>query len=115
MRRYRLLAGMAAGVIVFAGILSVSSGGTTTVLPPPVSLRGSAPETDVVATDGLEFVPAPVIDLAPAPPSSSVTTPPVNVPGTTSSADSPDQVDDHVTEESSVSADSADSVDSPDD
>ena len=114
MRRYRLVAGLAAGVIVFAGIVSVTSGGTT-ALPPPVSLRGSTPEDDVVAPDGLEFVPAPVIDLAPAAPSSSVTTPSLIVPSTTSSADSPDQVDDSVPEESSVSADSPDSVDSPDD
>lgn len=113
MHRYRLLAGMAAGVIVFAGIVSVTSGGTT-ALPPPVSLRGSAPETEVVASDGLQFVPAPVIDLAPASPASSVTTSSVGVP-TTSSAASPDHVDDPDTEESAVSADSPDSVDSPDD
>lgn len=110
MHRYRLLAAVAAALIVVAGIVSIASGGTTP-LPPPVTLRGSVGETGPIATDGLEFVPARVIDLAPASSTSTTLSPSGGVtstPADAASADSPAAAD------SPASADSPDAADSPD-
>lgn len=125
---YRWLAGLAVGLILAATLASISAG-RLSPLPPPLNLRGTTPDTRPVVTDGLEFVPAPVIDLGPTTTSSPSTTsdsftPPVGgstdlpdpVPSTSAaSADSPDQPDDADTGDSPDQPDADDNAGSPDD
>lgn len=121
MRNHRLVAGLAAALITLGGVLSVTAGDAP-ALPPPVTMRGPAgggPATDPtsVGTDGLEVVPAPVIELgsttsAPAAgsaesPDDPTTTTASVVPPDTATAASPDVAD----QDSVASADSADSAD----
>jgi len=127
MRKYRLLAGVVALLVVGAGVLSVTAGGAPAV-PPPVTLRGEIPESAPRVTDGLEFVPPTLADLVattpPAPsissPSTSTTTnhPPVSdtsdsryvAPASEDTAASPEEAP-----STTDSADSPDTADSPDD
>src|SRR5688572_2785468 len=110
MRRYRTLAGVAAALIVAAGALAVSSGGTP-ALPPPMTLRGQAPSTSITVPDnGLEFVPPPVVDMAPSTSASLGST-------AVDTASPPDATpeDDHDTLDTLDTPDLPDTVDSPDD
>lgn len=116
MRRYRTLAGIAAALIVAAGALAVSSGGTP-ALPPPMTLRGQAPSTSITVADtGLEFVPPTVVDMAP----STSTSLGSNAADTASSPDATPE-DDHDTLDTldtpdlPDTPDLSDTVDSPDD
>lgn len=108
MRDYRLWAGLAAGLIALAGVLSVTAGGTPP-LPPPVAVRGPA-STDPPPplTDGLEFVPATVVELVPVTTAArsleSQSADTADAPAPEPRADSPDQT---------VSPDS-DATDTPD-
>lgn len=115
MRRYRLLAGAAAGIIVLAGVVSVTAGGAPPA-PPPVSLRGGV-STGPVSDDDLMFVPPTVADLVP----SSSTTGPDGERRTNPLADSPDRVDSPAVDEAPASTVAVDpdaaevaSADSPD-
>ena len=119
---YRRLAGLAIGLILAATLASISAGGRSP-LPPPLNLRGASPDTRTVDTSGLEFVPAPVIDLGPTTASSPSTTNVSSITTVVGSADSPDP-DPSTSAASAASAetpdqpyedDSADSPDDPDD
>lgn len=113
MRKYRLLAIGAAGLVVFAGIWSVLSG-SGAALPPPVSVRGPATDSGAVVTDELGFVPAPVIDLSPTTSSSSPRQVSPVEPSTAVSAASAASPDTVASAASADSTDSPDSADSPD-
>jgi len=102
---YRWLAGLAVGLILAATLASISAGGLSQ-LPPPLNLRGTTPDSRPVGTNGLEFVPAPVIDLGPTTTSSPSTTSDSSTPPIGGSTDSPAAVP-------STSAASADSPDQP--
>ena len=127
MRKYRLLAGVVALLVVGAGVLSVTAGGTPAV-PPPVTLRGETPDSAPRVTDGLEFVPPTLADfVATTPPAPSIsstsTSTTTSHPPASDTAASPDvgpASEDTAAspEEAPVTTDSADSPDtaaSPDD
>lgn len=117
------MAGLAAGLIAMAGVLSVTAGGALPV-PPPVALRGPAsPDPAAVATEGLEFVPPTVAELVPPtsppsePPAPSTDVSPATSsvdPSADSPADSPDEALSPVDSDGDGSEVDVASVDSPD-
>lgn len=132
MRRYRLLAALAAGVIAVAGVLTVTAGGTPPP-PPPVMLREGLDTTPTLTSDEMEVVKPTVVELGPTTTSAAGTSP--DDPGASGSgvesADTADEVpdsanssvavDDETPDVGSADADSPDesdsvaSADSPDD
>ena len=127
-RAWRLVAGLAVGLIAVLAVASMVVG-QSDIVPPPVTMRGSVPDSVPRATDGLEFVPAPVVDFRPT--TTMPTTPttisgsedsPPDAPATTApaSAQSPDEPPtvsspDDASADSPDDADSLDSPDTPDD
>lgn len=119
MRDYRLWAGLVAGLIALAGVLSVTAGGTPP-LPPPVAVRGPASDhAPPLFTDGLEFVPATVAELVPVTTtvqsqeamSADTADPPATVPPPDASADSPPDSPDQTVSPASEATDSPDEED----
>jgi hypothetical protein len=99
-----LTTGLAVALIAVGSVASLTIAGSEAV-PPPVTLRGSTPDSGPPSTNGLEFVPPPVIDFGPttssptsptptsvaeSPPASAASSQSPDEPSTASTADSPD-------------------------